>query len=74
MGIVLLRLSNLPWFIWTGAALLPLGTIGYVLKFDRKDCRSLAVWRMAAAFFCVHPRVRFHRKHRGVSIGILSAR
>jgi hypothetical protein len=45
---MLLRLSNLPWFIWTVAALLPLGTIAYVLKFYRKHSRSLAVWRMAA--------------------------
>jgi uncharacterized membrane protein len=46
--IMLLRLSNLPWFTWTVAALLPLGPIAYVLKFYRKHCRSLAVWRMAS--------------------------
>jgi hypothetical protein len=45
---MLLRLSNLPWFAWAAATLLPLGTIAYVLKFYRRHCRSLAVWRMAA--------------------------
>jgi hypothetical protein len=50
VGIMLLRLSNLPWFTWTAAVLLPLGTIAYVLKFYRKHCRSLAMWRMAAFF------------------------
>jgi hypothetical protein len=45
---MLLRLSNLPWFIWLAAALLPLGTIAYVFKYYRSHCRSLAVWRRAA--------------------------
>src|SRR5581483_112745 len=45
---MLLHLLNLPWFTWTAAALLPLGTIAYVLKIYRKHCRSLAVWRRAA--------------------------
>ena len=45
---MLLRLLNLPWFVWTAAALLPLGTIGYALKFYRKYCRSLALWGRVA--------------------------
>jgi len=48
LRIMLLRLSNLPWFIWTAAALLPLGTMAYVLKFYSKHLGSLALWRWAA--------------------------
>jgi len=45
---MLLRSSSLPWFVWIAAALLPLGTVAYVLKFYRKHCRSTAVWTRAA--------------------------
>jgi hypothetical protein len=48
LRIMLPRLSNLPWFLWTAAALLPLGTMAYVLKFYRKHLGSLALWRWAA--------------------------
>ena len=40
---MLSRSSSLAWFVWTAAALFPLGTLAYVVKFYRKHCRSLAV-------------------------------
>lgn len=48
LTIMLMRLSNLPWLIWTIAPLLPLGTMGYVLKFYGKHLGSLALWGWAA--------------------------
>jgi len=48
LTIVLQGLSNLPWFIWTAAALLPLGTMAYVLRFHSKHLRTFAPWGWTA--------------------------
>lgn len=43
LRVMLARLLNLPWFVWAVAALLPLGTTAYVLKFYRKHLGSLTL-------------------------------
>jgi hypothetical protein len=50
---MILPLSNLPWFTWAVAALLPFATMAYVLKFYRKYLGSITVWGWAACLALV---------------------
>ncbi len=48
LNFMFLHFAKLPWFVWTAAALIPLGTIGYVVKFYSTYWRFVAVWKYAA--------------------------